>query len=127
MTPKVEKAIQEIRVAFRDNPVVVEENPDGGAYVIVQDVVLGYQYNPSTSWIGFGINFQYPYSDVYPHYIESGVKRADNSCHGIGFSGPINWQGRSVIQVSRRSPNWNPAQDIAAEKLAKVLDWINTR
>lgn len=127
MTPKVEKAIQEIRVAFPDNPVLIEGNPAGGAYVIVQNVFLGSQYNPSINWIGFEINFQYPYSDVYPHYIDGSVKRADNSNHGIGFSGPINWQGRSVLQVSRRSNHWNPDQDTASEKLAKVLDWINTR
>lgn len=127
MTPKVKKAIEEIKVTFPDNTVVVEENPDGGASVIVQNVFLGNQYTPSTTWIGFGINFQYPYSDVYPHYLDSNVKRTDNSNLGAGFSGPITWQGRSVIQVSRRSPNWKPDEDIAAEKLAKVLDWINTR
>ena len=33
----------------------------------------------------------------------------------------------AATMVSRKSNRWNPAQDTAALKLAKVLDWIRTR
>lgn len=126
MTPEVEQAIVEIKAAFEGHRVDVMPEPQGGAYVVVHDLMIGDHYNPQVTWFGFLITFQYPNADVYPHFIDGGVKRADSRAHGGGFSGPTTWPGSAgqVIQVSRRSNRWNPAFDTAATKLAKVLEWV---
>ena len=55
------------------------------------------------------------------------VRRADGKQHGKGFSGPLVWQGRLALQVSRRSNRWSPALDTAAAKLLKVLEWVRSQ
>jgi len=127
MTPEVEQAIAEIKATFPEHEITVEAEAQGGANVMVHNLSIGQQYAPEISWVGFQIGFQYPHADVYPHFIEGVVKRADGQGFGTGLSGPIDWQGRSVIQVSRRSGRWNPASDTAATKLAKVLLWLRSQ
>jgi hypothetical protein len=126
MTPEVEQAIAEIKTAFEGHQVDVIGEQQGGAYVVVNDLVIGDHYSPKITWIGFLITFQYPNADVYPHFIDGAVRRVDGRTLGSGFSGPTTWPGRAgqVIQISRRSNRWNPAVDTAATKLAKVLDWV---
>src|SRR5689334_23234123 len=108
MTPDVETAIIEIKQAFSEHRVDVEAEEQGGAYVIVHDLFLGNQYTPSHSWIGFLINFQYPRSDVYPHFIDASIRRIDNAGWGDGMSGPTDWRGQQVWQISRKSNRLNP-------------------
>jgi len=129
MTPEVKQSIEEIRVAFEGHRIDVAPEPQGGAYVVVNDLKIGSRYDPQVTWFGFLITFQYPNADVYPHFIDGGVKRADGNHHGAGFSGPTTWPGRAgqVLQLSRRSNRWNPAFDNAAAKLAKVLEWVRTQ
>lgn len=126
MTPEVHAAIEEIRSAFPDNDPEFEEEGQGGAYVIVHNLPLGERYSLATTWLGFLIPFQYPNADVYPHYMDGNLKRRDGNSLGESFSN-VTWRGRSAIQISRRSNRWNPAQDNAALKLVKVLQWIQTR
>jgi len=127
LTPEVQEAICEVLIAYSDNKVTIEPDGQGGAYVVVQELFLGDQYLPSTSWVGFHIGFQYPRSDVYPHFISSDVTRADGRAHGNGFSGPNEWQGRRALQISRRSNRWDPTVDTAVGKLMKVLEWVRTQ
>lgn len=127
MTPEVQQAIAEIKQAFPEHPLDLEAEAQGGAYVIVNDLLIGEQYVPSTTWVGFVISFQYPYTDVYPHYLDAGLRRIDGSVQGAGFQYPVNWRDRQVIQVSRRSNRWNPAIDTAATKLNKVLSWLRSQ
>lgn len=127
MTPEVEAAVQEIRDSFPGHEVEVENEPQGGACVIVRDLPLGEQYTPNASWIGFLITFQYPRADVYPHFMAADVRRADGAALGEGFSQSHTFSGNPAIQVSRVSRNWDASTDTAALKLAKVLDWISSR
>jgi hypothetical protein len=127
MTTEVEAAVEEIREAFPDNRLEVEPEAQGGAYIVVHDLQIGSPYAPSTSWMGFLIPYQYPYADCYPHYIDGGVKRADGQGFGDAFSGPTPWQGRSAVQISRRSNRLNAATDTALLKLLKVLEWVRSR
>jgi hypothetical protein len=124
MTPEVEQAIKDIQLIFDGHRVDVEPESQGGAYLRVYDLLLGDRYVPTKTWVGFLITFQYPRADVYPHFIDSQVRRADGRPHGVGFSGPIQWRDHSALQISRRSNRLNPAVDTAATKLAKVLEWI---
>lgn len=123
MTPEVERAIDEIRRSFPDHQVTVEPEGQGGAYVVVHGLPIGERYVPPNTWVGFLITFQYPYADVYPHFIDGAVRRVDGRGHASGFSGPTPWRGRSALQISRRSNHLNPATDTAALKLMKVLQW----
>lgn len=134
-TPEVEQAIAELRDAHPDSEVAVEDDGNGGAFVTVDPVELGEQYTPSTSWIKFQITFQYPASDVYPLFIDPGVRRVG----GPPANGTPLGEGTAltqyaehgnpgsaipVLQLSRRSNRLNPATDTAALKVEKVLTWL---
>ena len=126
MTPEVEAAIAEIKEAFPGSEIEVISEPQGGAYVVVQNLAIGARFIPSTTWVGFLITFQYPDADVYPHFIRGDLKRADGQSFPSGISGPTTWQNRPAMQVSRRSNHWTAGVDTAASKLAKVLSWLRT-
>lgn len=123
MTPDVERAIEEIKTLFPDRTVDIENEEQGGAYIIVHDLEFGDKYKPSKGWIGFLIDLHYPRTDVYPHFIDRGITRSDGNPYGGGFSSTT-WRNRDVWQISRRSNRLNPSVDTAAYKLAKVLAWI---
>ncbi|MES1024900.1 hypothetical protein ABN584_18855 [Gloeocapsa sp. BRSZ] len=127
MTPEVEQAIAEIKQVFSGHLVDVEPEAQGGAYVIVRNLLIGEQYVPTNSWVGFLIGFQYPHADVYPHFIDGSLRRADGRGLGTGFSGSMTWQGQKAIQISRRSLRLNPGIDTAATKLTKVLSWLRSQ
>jgi hypothetical protein len=125
VTPEVEVAVDEIRQAFEGHMVEVEDEAQGGAYVIVREINVGERFKPATSWIGFLIPFQYPDADVYPHFTDRAFTRADGSALGSGLSAG-SWRGNPAVQISRRSNGWNPAVDTAAGKLLKVLQWMKS-
>jgi len=132
LTSDVMAAIEYIRVAHPDHNVSVEEDGNGGAFVEVDDLLLGEQYEPSRSWTGFRITFQYPMADVYPHFVINGLRRKDGRPLGEGFQlNNQGWQPPSGIKVatmvSRRSNRRDPTTETAAIKLEKVLSWIRSR
>jgi hypothetical protein len=124
---KVLKAVEQIRTCFRDRTVVVRDDSEGGAYVIVEDAALGDPYAQETTWIGARITSQYPYADVYPVYVRGDLARLDGKALGDGTSPNVAFEGRTSVQVSRRSNHLNPARDTAAMKLQKVLVWLKER
>jgi hypothetical protein len=127
MTPEVKAAIEEIRQTFSGLRVEVEPERQGGAYVIVHGIDMGDRYAPPSTWCGFLVPFHYPRSDVYPHYIDGGLRRADGRPHGLGITAYGLWQGHTALQVSRRSRRWDPAADTAAGKLLKVITWLKSQ
>jgi len=131
ITTDVEQAIDEIRKGFPGRPIDVAPDDDGGAYVTVHDLLLGAQYLPSTSWIGFHITFQYPHAGIYPHYTTAALKRADGKALGEGIHQPREWKTPShtepATMLSRKSHGWHASRDTAAVKLQMVLEWIRTR
>lgn len=127
MTPEVEQAIAEIKQTFPGHPIDIEPEAQGGAYIIIHNLLIGEKYIPSVSWFGFLIGFQYPHADVYPHFIDGSLQRADGQRLGAGFSGSMTWRNQKAIQVSRRSLRLNPGIDTAATKLTKVLSWLKSQ
>jgi hypothetical protein len=128
----VKVAIDEIRNAHPDNTVSVEEDGDGGAFVEVDNLVLGQQYDPEKSFVRFRITFQYPFADVYPHFVVAELKRKDSKPLGESFhSNNEGWQPPTgttkTTMVSRRSERRDPTTETAAIKLEKVLAWIRSR
>jgi hypothetical protein len=127
MTPEVAAAVGEIRKTFDGHRVDVEDETQGGAYVTVHGQSIGAAFAPASSWVGFLITFQHPRADVYPHFIDGDVRRADGGKLPDGMTTGHNWRGKNAIQVSRRSNRWNAATDTAAVKLIKVLEWLRGR
>jgi hypothetical protein len=126
MTPEVSTAIDEIKTAFPTATVTIREDGDGGAFVFVEPLVLGPKYNQPDTWVGFHITFQYPYSDVYPHFVRGDLTRTDGQPLGDGTSNGA-FEERPAIQLSRKSNRHNPATDTAVLKLIKVMEWLRTR
>ena len=119
----VAMAIDEIRCTFDQCAVDAEPDGAGGAIVVVKGISMGSPYIQSEVWIGFQITFQYPYADVYPHFTNADLARADSGSLGGGF-GTATFRGQSAIQISRRSNRLNPETDTAALKLLKVIRWM---
>ena len=126
MLAKVEEAVQQIREAFPDNLVTAREDGSGGAQVMIDGIPLGPPYVASTTWMAFAITCQYPYADVYPHFVRGDLQRGDGKPLGEGMSLTA-YLGQPAIQLSRRSNRLNPATDTALRKLEKVLFWLRTR
>ncbi len=124
--PGVREAIEQIARAYSDHDTEVLGEPQGGAWVLVHDLDVGERVVPSRSWIGFGIAFQYPYTDVYPHFLVPDLAFAD----GRPFAPPLNpgqlmpGFNRSATMLSRRSSNWSPATDTALLKLQRILAFL---
>jgi hypothetical protein len=125
---EVEEALGEIRASFGLFRVDVEADDQGGAFVRVHDVPIGTGFIPNVSWIGFQITFQYPFADVYPHFLRSDLARAN----GQPLAKPLNPGSAfalpsgaiSAVLLSRASRSRDPVTDTAAVKLAKVIDWL---
>ncbi len=126
MTPAVQAAVDEVKQLYLDQRIEVVPEDQGGAYIIMHDLVIGNRYVPAVTWIGFLITFQYPYADIYPFYVHPELKRSDGTALPGGFSGPTTWNGRQALQVSRKSNRWKAGVDTAATKLTQVLDWIKS-
>lgn len=125
MTPEVAAAVDGIKAAFPDATVEVKEEGDA-AVVLLDPIDLGEPYAQPTTWIGFRITFQYPYSDVYPHFVRGDLSRIDGAALGEGMS-VTTFDNRPAVQISRRSNRLDPGTDTALIKLNKVLKWLRTR
>ncbi|MGZ3747130.1 MAG: hypothetical protein ACXWRE_07175 [Pseudobdellovibrionaceae bacterium] len=126
MTEAVVVAIEQIKAAFPQCSFILKEDGQGGAWVIIENVDISETYRPAQSWIGFRVTFQYPYADIYPHFIRNDLVRADGKPLGDGISSGHNFQERPALQISRRSNRLNPSTDTAALKLLKVISWLKT-
>jgi len=126
MTPEVEHAIAELRETWPESELTVKPDPQGGALVVLETVPLFPPYAQVTSWIGFLLSFQYPYADVYPHFVRGDLARSDGKALGEAMT-VTTFDGRPAIQVSRRSNRHEPEFQTAAIKLHKVLEWMKTR
>lgn len=125
MSPEVAAAVDEIKAGYPDTTIEVRE--EGDAVVVLLDPVdPGDNYVQRETWIGFRITFQYPYSDVYPHFVRGDLQRADGADLGEGTS-LTTFENRTAVQISRRSNRLDPATDTALIKLHKVIEWLRTR
>jgi len=127
---EVEQAIEQIRLQFPASPVLVKEDEQGGAYVVVDSVDLGDKYTVSTraTWIGFLIPFQYPFADIYPHHVRPDLTRVDGQPLGEGMGlSRFEGFGRDSTQFSRRSNHRDSGLETALHKLLKVIQWAKTR
>jgi hypothetical protein len=137
MVPDVERAVDEVRTAWPDNDVLVEEDGGGGAYVLVEALDLGEHFTPPTSWVAFHITHAYPDADVYPHFIDDKlVYRWPDPAEGMpppaidSLPAPLTHGAlapgfeRKAIQISRRTKDEDIPIDTAANKLARILELL---
>ena len=126
MKSEVQQAVEDLRHRFGDAEVVAYGTDDGGAVVTINPIELGPGYSPKTTWMKFGIGFQYPYADIYPLFVCPDLARADGQPHGEGIT-LTSFEGEPALQLSRRSNHLNPEIDTAALKVTKVIEWLRTR
>jgi hypothetical protein len=122
----VSQAIDELRSEFGADAVDVRADAEGGAYVIISGVQLGPPYEQAESWVGFRLAYNYPYADVYPHYVRGDLSRIYGAALGVGMAATT-FEDRPAIQLSRRSTRRDPLRETARIKLAKVLDWLRNQ
>ncbi|WP_146220993.1 hypothetical protein [Mycolicibacterium moriokaense] len=103
----------------------------GGLWVELNGIPLGIPYQQCSTFMVFLLPFTLPGSDIYPLFVRRDLSRIDGQPLGEGFqatelSWPAEGSPRPVVQVSRRTRG-SFASQTAAQKIAKVLDWIRTR
>ena len=124
MKQDVANAIDELKRAFPSSQVCSREDGSGGAYVIVEDVAIGYRYRPSSTWVGGHIAALYPYADIYPLFMGADVRRVD----GVAFEAPVTpgaqFFDRAALQISRRNNHTQNYPQTAVAKFLKVLHFL---
>ena len=124
MKQDVANAIEELKRAFPSSAVCSREDGSGGAYVIVEDVVIGDRYRPSSTWVGGHITALYPYADIYPLFMGDNVGRVD----GVAFAAPVTpgaqFFDRLALQISRRNNHTQNYPQTAVAKFLKVLHFL---
>lgn len=127
----VRDALGTIRSAFPDFGLATHADGQGGLWVEMTGVPLGAPYAQADTFLVCLLPFTLPGSDVYPMFVRPDLSRVDGQPLGEGFqqtelSWPAEASSRKVVQVSRRTRG-SFASQTAAQKIAKVLDWIRTR
>ena len=124
MKQNVATAIEELKRAFPSSDICSQEDGEGGAYVIVEDVVIGCRYRPSSTWLGGHITALYPYADIYPLFIADNVQRVD----GVAFEPPVTpgaqFLERPALQISRSNNHTQHYPQTAVAKFIKVLHFL---
>ena len=124
MKQNVANAVKELKLAFPSSDIYSQEDGEGGAYVIVEDVSIGCRYRPSSTWLGGHITALYPYADIYPLFISDNVQRVD----GVAFEPPVTpgaqFLERPALQVSRRNNQMQQNPQTAVAKFLKVLHFL---
>ena len=138
MKLEVSKAVEELIAGSPGTGVRSMDDPDGGAFVIVDGIDVGRSFEPASSWIGFHIVWSYPDADVYPHFIDPGVRYigggpAPNQHPEGALPTSMTRNARMpgfelpAIQVSRRSNRRNSETDTALQKLLRVIEFLRSR
>ena len=138
MKVNVEKAIQEIRDGLPGHSVRVQEDGDGGAFVIVDGIDPGQGFSPASTWIGFHITWPYPDADVYPHFVDpklqytgagvAPIQHPDgNLPTAMGRGAVMPGFNISAIQISRKSNHRNARTDSALQKLLRIIVFLQSR
>lgn len=124
MKQDVANAIDELRTAFPAATVWSEPDRDGGAYVIVENIDIGPRYAPRSTWLGGHITALYPYTDIYPLFMDASVRRVD----GVEFVPPVTlgheFAGRPAIQLSRANNHTQNFPQTALAKFLKVIHFL---
>ena len=126
LTAAVEEAVRQIVAGLPDVAWEVRPDGQGGAVMLGEGLGLGAPWAQADTWIGFRIAFNYPYADIYPHFVRGDLARADGGPLGEAMS-PTAFEGRPAVQISRSSPRRVPGVETALIKVLKVVTWLRNR
>ena len=124
MKIEVANGIEDLKRQFSSARVVIREDGQGGAYVVMDPIDLGEKLTPRESWIGFQIPAQYPYADIYPVFISANVRRANGRAFEVPVTPGHRFEGRPALQVSRRNSAAQNGLQKVPTKILKVLDYL---
>jgi len=126
----VEAALDRLRKNFPESGLDVQEDGNGGAFVVLDPVPLGHPFSQKASWMGFHVTAGCEYADCYPHFVRPDLSRIDGSPLGEGFSSTtfqVPGAPRPAVQISRRTNKAvAPSVDNPLIKLMKVLRWLRS-
>lgn len=134
MTAKaaVIEAFENLKAAYPD--VRIDAHPDGqgGLWIEMHEFPVGPAYVPEHTFLVFNLPFNLPAADIYPLFVTSDLRRVDGGALGEGFAQTqLVWTGestpRTVTQLSRRTRGNLFTAQSAAQKVAKVAHWLETR
>lgn len=117
-------AVEELRRAFPGTELTVQEDGSGGAYVILENMDIGTRFAPASSWMGGHVPAQYPYADIYPVFMDAGVRRSDGRDFEIPITPGASFAGRPAMQISRRNNQIGAGSQTAVSKFLKILDFL---
>lgn len=126
MNPEVGSAIEELKRAYPTAEVIVTEDGQGGAKVIVDPVDLGGRFLPRMTWMGGHITALYPNADIYPVFIGADVRRADGKAFEVPVTPNANFEGRPAWQISRMNHQLHAARQTAVAKFVKIRHFLET-
>lgn len=138
-TPKVtikssvREALATLQVAYPHVAISTTADGQGGLWVEFAQVPLGSAYAQDSTFLVFNLPFNLPGGDIYPMFVREDLARADDRPLGDGFARvPLQWPPgsptqRQATQLSRRTRGGAFAAQTAAQKVAKVLHWLETR
>jgi hypothetical protein len=116
-------AIEELEQEFAD--VSSEPDGEGGLFVVVAGIETQGIWQPDPLPLEFRLLFNYPHAAIYPFYATPDLQ--------LAAGGPVpqaiqrvDWRGRTMMQISLNSPNWNPKHDTALSKVKQVRRWLQT-
>jgi hypothetical protein len=138
MVEHVETRLKELREGLVGSGVRVLEDGSGGAFVIVDNIEIGDHFAPSRTWIGFHITWADEDADVYPYFIDAGVRYvgdgaapvehpSGNLPAAMGRGGQMPGFDLPAITISRRSNRRNPETDSPLQKLLRIIEFLRTR
>lgn len=138
MKASVKKALEDLRRGLPGVEISSQEDPDGGAHVLIKDLDIGSSFDPATSWISFHITFAYPDADIYPHFIDASIQYvgqgdapnhfpAGNLPKAMSRDAVASGFELAAIQVSRKSETRDLNAYSALTKLLGVLEFLRTR
>jgi hypothetical protein len=137
MKSEVAEALAELQLGLPGNAVRHLEDPDGGAYVVIEGLFIGENFRPSISWVGFHITWAGSDADIYPLFIAAGVqymgpretpnrypegdlpKSISRGAEMLGFK-------LAAVQISRLSQRRDPETDSALQKMLRVLAFLRS-
>lgn len=126
------EAYKTVQKAYPDVAIAPYPDGQGGLWVEMADIPLGSTYVQDETFLIFDLPFNLPGGDIYPMFVRSDLLRSDNAVLGDGFAATqLSWTGeptpRSVTQISRRTRDQAFTAQTAAQKVAKVIHWMETR
>ncbi len=124
MKLEVANAIEELKQTFPYSKITCREDGNGGAEVVVEEVHIGDQFQPSSTWLGGHIPALYPYADIYPLFMSDDISRVDHTTFEAPITRGAIFFDRPAIQISRKNNQTQLYPQTASIKMLKVLDFL---